>query len=82
MSNAIQDRIKRVIQRFVTDEAELNAVFQGEPILESVSIDSLAIVHMVTDLEKEFGIRFELDIVEQIFESITSLENFLTGHAG
>lgn len=82
MSNAIQDRIKLVIQRFVADEAELNAVFRGEPILESVSIDSLAIVHMVTDLEKEFETRFELDTVEQVFESIITLENFLTGHAG
>ena len=79
MSNATQERIKNVIQRFVTNEAELNAIFQGEPILESVSIDSLAVVHMVTDLEKEFGIRFELETVEQVFESIATLETFLTG---
>ena len=79
MSNSTQERIKDVIQRFVTNEAELNAIFQGEPILESVSIDSLAVVHMVTDLEKEFGIRFELETVEQVFESIATLETFLTG---
>lgn len=78
MSNAIQERIKVVIQRFVKNEAELNAIFQGEPILKSVSIDSLAVVHMVTDLEKEFGTRFDLDTVEQVFESITTLEVFLT----
>ena len=79
MSNATQERIKNVIQRFVTNEAELNAIFQGEPILESVSIDSLAVVHMVTDLEKEFGIRFDLDTVEQVFDSVATLETFLTG---
>lgn len=79
MSNSTQERIKDVIQRFVTNEAELNALFQGEPILESVSIDSLAIVHMVTDLEKEFGIRFELETIEQVFDSIATLEAFLTG---
>lgn len=81
MSNATQDRIKLVIQRFVKDEAEFNAISRGEQILETVSIDSLTVVHMVTDLEKEFGIRFELDTLEQVFESINTLENFLTDHA-
>ena len=78
MSNSTQERIKSVIQRFIKNEDELNVIFQGKPILESVSIDSLAVVHMVTDLEKEFGTRFELDTVEQVFESIATLEKFLT----
>lgn len=77
MSNTVQDRIKMVFQRFIINDSELDAVFHGAPILDSLSLDSLVIVHMVTDLEKEFGIRFELERLELIFENIETLESFL-----
>lgn len=78
MSKVNKERIKEVFQRFITDETELDAIFQGVPILTAVSIDSLALVHLVTELEKEFGIRFELDTLEQVFENIHTLEAYLT----
>jgi acyl carrier protein len=81
MSNIHREKIRAVFQRFITDESEMDAIFRGVPILTAVSIDSLALVHLVTELEKEFGIRFDLDTVEQVFENIHSLEAFLAGES-
>ena len=71
--------VRRVFERYVTDEAELDAVFRGDPILESVSVDSLAVVHLVAELEKEFGVRFDHDTIEQAFENVDTLTAFLGG---
>ena len=54
MTEMTIERLKNIFQRFVTEEEEMTAVLQGEPILEATSMDSLAIVHLVTELEKEF----------------------------
>jgi len=71
------ERLKSIFQRFVTEEEEMTAVLRGEPILEATSMDSLAIVHLVTELEKEFGTRFDLETLEQTFENIHTLQTFL-----
>ena len=71
--------VRQAFGKFVTDEAELDAVFRGEPILAVVSIDSLAVVHLVTELEKEFGVRFDHETIEQAFENIDTLTAFLGG---
>jgi len=73
------DRIREVLKQYVTDAAELDAVFRGEPIMEATSVDSLTMVHIVTDLEKAFGIRFDLDSIEQVFHDVHSLAAFLGG---
>ncbi len=71
------ERIKNIFERFVTEDAEMAAVLQGEPILEATSMDSLTIVHLVTELEKEFGTRFDLETLEQSFENIHTLQIYL-----
>lgn len=77
MTEAGKDRIRSVFARFVTDEAELDAVSRSEPILDVVSIDSLAMVHLVNELEKEFGVRFDHETIELAFETIDTLAAFL-----
>lgn len=72
-----RERIRNIFERFVTEEEEMAAVLQGEPILEATSMDSLTIVHLVTELEKEFGTRFDLETLEQTFENIHTLQTFL-----
>lgn len=73
------DRIAGVLRRYVTDEAELAAVMGGESFQTALSIDSLTMVHLVTDLENEFGVRFEPETIEQVFENIATLAAFLGG---
>ncbi len=73
------DRITEVLRRYVTEEAELAAVIGGASFQTALSVDSLTMVHMVTDLENEFGVRFEPESIEQAFENIDTLTAFLGG---
>jgi len=77
MTNDIINQIIGVFSRFITDDGELDAIRRGEPILESTSIDSLTIVHLVAELEGEFRTRFTLDEIEQNFENINTLASSL-----
>ena len=81
MAKIETDRITGVLRRYVTDEAELAAVIGGASFQTALSIDSLTMVHLVTDLENEFGIRFQPDSIEQVFENIDTLAAFLGGKA-
>ena len=65
--------------RFIDDADELDAIFSGKPILEVATIDSMAMLHLVTDLEKEFGVQFELSTIDKTFESVNILATFLGG---
>lgn len=71
------DRVGEVLRRYVTDEAEMAAVLKGEPFQTALSIDSLTMVHVVTELEKEFGVRFDPETIDKVFETINSLLAFL-----
>ncbi len=82
MADGDFDRIRQVLQKYVTDEAELDAVFRGEPFLTATSADSLTMVHIVTDLEVAFGVRFDLTTIEQVFETVHTLAAFLGGGQG
>jgi len=82
MPKEVKDRIRRVFLRFVTEEGELDAVFSGEPILNALSIDSLTMLNLVNELERDFGVRFDYDTIERVFEDIHTLSAFLSERAG
>ena len=73
------DRIRMVFQTFVTEKSEMDAIFRGEPILNSLSIDSLTMVTLVTELEKAFDVRFDYETIELDFQDVHSLSAFLRG---
>jgi acyl carrier protein len=75
----VLDRIRMVFQAFVTEESELEAVFRGKPILTALSVDSLTMVTLVTELEKVFDVRFDYETIELDFQDIHSLSAFLSG---
>jgi acyl carrier protein len=77
-----RERLRVLFARFVTDEAELDAVFSGAPILETVSIDSLALVHMMAAIETEFGCRFDLSTIDRAFSDVDALLAELSGRPG
>lgn len=79
MTSNDKDRIAVVFRRYVTDEAEMEAVLRGDGIMDAVSIDSLTMLQLVTDLENEFGTRFDIDALERTFATIDSLAAHLGG---
>ncbi len=79
MEKKVKDRIREIFSRFVTDQGELDAVFSGVPILAACSIDSLTMLSLVTELEKDFCVRFDYDTIEMAFEDIHALAAFLSG---
>ncbi len=79
MTSSDKERIAGVFRCYVTDEAEMEAVLRGDEIMEAVSIDSLTMLQLVTDLENEFGTRFDLDTLERTFATIDSLAAYLGG---
>jgi acyl carrier protein len=76
--NEVVDRIRMVFQGFVTEKTELDAVFRGEPILTALSIDSLTMLNLVTELEKVFNVRFDYETIELVFQDVHSLSAFLS----
>lgn len=77
MTKPARDRIADLFRTYVTDDAEMAAVLAGEPILTAVSLDSLTMLKLITELEVEFGKRFDMDTIEQTLETLDSLTAFL-----
>jgi acyl carrier protein len=66
-----------VFARLISDQEELDAILRGEPILQAATIDSLTMMHLVAELEKEFGMRFDLYTIENSFETVNTLAEVL-----
>lgn len=77
MTKSTRDRIGDIFRIYVTDEDELAAVLGGQPILTAVSLDSLTMLKLVTELEVVFAKRFDMDTIEQTLETIDSLAAYL-----
>jgi acyl carrier protein len=77
MSQAAKQRIGSIFKKFIVDDDECSAVLGGEPILTVVSLDSLNMLKLITELEVEFGKRFDMETIEQTLESIDSLAAYL-----
>ncbi len=72
-----RSEIIEVFRRFISSDDEIDAIEKGKPIMSAISIDSLTMVHLVTDLEKTFNTRFDYETIEYVFETIHTLETFL-----
>jgi acyl carrier protein len=77
MSKSTRDRVADIFRQYVTDEDEMTALLGGEPILTALSLDSLATLKLTTEIEIEFGKRFDMDTLEQTLQSIDSLTAYL-----
>jgi acyl carrier protein len=77
MGKPTRDRIGDVFRRYVTDDGEMKAVLDGQPILTALSLDSLAMLKLITEIEVEFGKRFEMETIEQVLETIDSLTAYM-----
>lgn len=77
MTDNTSERLRRVFERFVTNNDELEAVCRGEPLLTTLSLDSLALVHLTDDVEKEFSVRFDYATLDAVFVDFPTLVAFL-----
>jgi acyl carrier protein len=75
--SSVEIRILEVLRSFVSDVSELHAVERGEPILDVLSLDSVTVVELVSELEKAFGVHFDYETIEDAFETIHTLGAFL-----
>ena len=52
-----------------------------ESLFDSGYLDSFALADMVTEIEKEFGVRIpESDLTPRTFDTISRIENYLKRH--
>lgn len=73
-------QLREILQRFVSDSAALDEYFAGAPFLEAITLDSLSMLHLITEIEKSFGVRFDLRTLEQVFLDLSTLSHFLAGN--
>ena len=81
-SNTDRARLRAIFNHYVTEPAELDAIFNGAPLLETVSIDSITLVHLIVAIEKEFSVRFDETSMDQAFANIDSLLKLIGGPQG
>jgi acyl carrier protein len=79
MTGDDRSRLRSVFERFAGNPDEVDAVFAGAPILDTLTIDSLALIHLVAELEREFSARFDYASIDRAFTDIDSLEAHLRG---
>jgi acyl carrier protein len=77
MDQTTRERIGEVFRKYVDDESEMAAVLGGAPILTALSLDSLTMLKLITELEVAFGKRFDMETIEQTLETIDSLAAYL-----
>ncbi|HVO50344.1 MAG TPA: hypothetical protein VMV60_05070 [Thermoanaerobaculia bacterium] len=75
--DAARARLRAVLGQYVTEPAELDAVFGGAPFLETISLDSIALLHLVEALEEEYAVRFDELSMDRAFADVGSLLEFL-----
>ena len=80
--DAARARLRAVLERFLTDPAELEAVFGGAPLLETISIDSISLVNLVAALEEEYSVRFDELSTDLALADVDSLLKFVRGPRG
>lgn len=75
--------IKARLMPFVMENAQskgITKVDDDDSLTESGIVDSLGIFRLVSFLEETFGIRIgDEEITNQNFESLRTIENFVTG---
>ena len=77
-SEEIQDKIKEIIVSVVDFELDKNGIDSGENGIHNLGLNSLAMIKMLVEVEKEFDV--ELDIEEadpEVWSSVSNLSNYI-----
>ena len=77
LPEADQRKLREVFERFVTDAGALDRYFEGTPFAEALALDSLTTLHLITEIEKAFAVRFDLRTLEEDLGDSAALQRFL-----
>jgi len=80
--SGIKARSLTVLEQFLKNPGELQAVIEGGPLLATSSFDSLSLVNFVVELENAFSVRIDTDELTRTFDSIDSLTDYLASLLG
>lgn len=69
-------RVEKTLRRFVRAE-EVAAVLAGAEIVPTLTIDSMTMIHLISELEHEFSVRFDHRSMERSFTNLGTLLEFL-----
>ncbi len=74
--NSIQSRIARIF----TEKLNLQVNQVDMELVETGILDSMGLIDLLVELEKEFGIRISIEEIEtDDFRSIAKIEEFIMG---
>lgn len=74
MGATVLQRIEEVLARHIADGAQLAKIMEGRPLKNHSAIDSIVLLNIMLDLEKEFQIAFDVETFEEAFVDVRSLE--------
>lgn len=77
MSIDIRERLNAIMSEWVTDDDERAAVLAGQPFKQAMNVDSMAFLQLVIKLETSFDVTIDAGDIEEMFESLVSLESGL-----
>jgi hypothetical protein len=77
MNDKLDGRLHEVLQRYVTDPAEWQAILAGGPLLKATGLDSFSVVNLVLELKPISNVSFDPDTLERTLKDIHTLRAFL-----
>ena len=76
----IIEKIKEIVSKTVEYEISPDRISETTPFMEMYFVDSLSLMHIMINVEKEFNINFkrEVEELDDIFHSIKSLADYIS----
>jgi acyl carrier protein len=75
-------RVESTIHRIFVDQLELDVEVDTD-VLESGILDSVAFVHLLMELEQEFGLRVDVTELQlEDFSSVARIARFVSAKSG
>jgi len=79
MGAEVLRRIEVVLGRYIADPAQVAKIMSGASFQEQAAIDSVTLLNIMLDLEKEFEVAFDADAFERGGGDVTALAAFCSG---
>jgi acyl carrier protein len=79
----IQDKLKEIIVSVVDFELDKNTIDSGENGIHNLGLNSLAMIKMLVEVEKEFDVELDLEEADpEVWSSISNLAAYITASTG
>ena len=78
MSPNRRQELVQLLDQFIDDKSELQAIMDGAPLRSTLSMDSMRLLDLVVRIEERFGVSFEYEDIDRALESFDTLLNHLS----